>query len=53
MNLYEKVKSWFPQPRKYYFPGQNYNFPGHGIKDLKVINQDMCNKAYHIYSMYD
>ena len=34
------------------FPGQNYHFPGQSIQDLKVINQDMCEKAYHIYSTY-
>ena len=34
------------------FPGQNDHFPGQSIQDLKVINQDMCEKAY-IYSMYD
>ena len=28
------------------FPGQNYYFPGQIIQDLKVINQDMCEKAY-------
>jgi len=34
------------------FPGKKYHFPGH-IQDnkLKVINQDMCEKAYNIYSM--
>ena len=37
---------WFPQPRKYYFQGLS-------IQDLKVINHDMCEKAYCIYSMYD
>jgi len=41
-----QISTWFPQPRKYYSPGQN-------IQDLKPINQDMCKKAYHIYSMYD
>ena len=35
------------------FFGQNYHFPGQRIQDLKVINQDMCEKAYHIYSIYD
>ena len=35
------------------FPGQNYHFSGRSIQDLKVINQDMCEKAYHIYSMID
>ena len=29
------LETWFPQPRKYYFPGQS-------IQDLKVINQDTC-----------
>jgi len=33
------------------FPGQNYHFPGQSIQYLKVINQDACKKAYHIYSM--
>jgi len=28
------------------FAGQNYHFPGESIQDLKVINQDMCEKAY-------
>jgi len=28
------------------FPGQNYHFPGQSIQDLKVINQDMREKAY-------
>jgi len=31
----------------------NYHFPGQSIQDLKVINQEMCEKAYHIYSLYD
>jgi len=35
------------------FPGRNYHFTGHSIQDLKVINPDMCEKAYNIYSMYD
>ena len=35
------------------FPGQNYNFPGQSIPDLRVINQDMWKKDYHIYSAYD
>jgi len=35
------------------FPGQNYYLPGQIIQDLKVINQEMCKKVYHIYSMYD
>ena len=35
------------------FPVQNFYFPGQNIQDLKVINQDMREKAYHIYSMYD
>jgi len=35
------------------FLGQNYHFPGQSIQDLKVINLDMCEKAYNIYSMYD
>jgi len=33
------------------FPGPNYHFPGQRIQDLKVINKDMCEKEYHIYSM--
>ena len=28
-------------------------FPGQIIQDLKVINQDICEKAYHINLMYD
>ena len=28
-------------------------FPGQTIQELKVINQNVCEKAYHIYSMYD
>jgi len=51
------LNTWFPHPRKYYFPEHfQYNittFPGQSIQDLKVINQDMSKKAYHIYSMYD
>jgi len=35
------------------FPGQNCYIPGQSIHDLKVINQNMCEKAYHIYSMHD
>jgi len=35
------------------FPGQNYDYPGQSIHLLKVINQDMCERAYHVYSMYD
>jgi len=35
------------------FSGQNYHFPGQSTQDLKVINRDMCEKAYYIYSMYD
>ena len=35
------------------FPGQNYHFPGQSIQDLKAIYQNMCENAYHIYSMYD
>jgi len=30
------------------FPGQNFHFPGQSIPNLKVINQDMCKKAYLI-----
>jgi len=26
--------------------------PFSSIQDLKAINQDMCEKAHHIYSMY-
>jgi len=43
---------WFPQPRKYYLPGNNYHFPGQSIQDLEVINQ-ICVKKHQIYSMYD
>jgi len=46
------ARTWLPQPSKYYFLGQNLHFPEQSIQDLKVINQDMCEKAY-IYSMYD
>jgi len=28
------------------FPGHNYHFPGQSIQNLKVINQEMCRKAY-------
>jgi len=35
------------------FPGQSYNFLEQAILDLKVINQDMYEKAYRIYSTYD
>jgi len=45
--------AWFPQPRKYYFPGHNYYFPAQYIQDLKVISQNICEKTYHIYSMSD
>ena len=41
------------ESKKILFPGQNYHFPGKSKQDLKVINQDMCKKAYHIYSIYD
>jgi len=34
------------------FPRQQLLFLGQSIQDLKVINQDMCKTAYHIYSMY-
>ena len=34
------------------FPEQNYHFPGQSIQDLKIINQDMREKAY-IGSIYD
>jgi len=34
-------------------PRQKYHFPGQSIQDLKVINKDICQKAYHIYLMYD
>jgi len=44
--------SWFPQPKKYYFPGtfpgQNHHFPGQTTQDLKITNQDMCENAYPI-----
>ena len=55
-NIFSKMctdASWFPQPRKYYFPGQIYHFPAQSIQDLKVINQDLCKIAYLIYSKYD
>ena len=35
------------------FPGQNYYFPGQIRQDLQVINQDMCENIYQLYSMYD
>jgi len=35
-----------PTAKKNYFPGQNYHFRGHSIEYLKVINQDMYEKAY-------
>jgi len=35
------------------FQGQNYYFPGQIIQHLKVINQDTCEKGYHIYSIHD
>ena len=35
------------------YPVLKNPFPGQSIQNLKVINQDMCEKAYHIYSMYD
>ena len=35
------------------FPGQYYHFPGQCIQYLKVTNEDMSEKAYNIYSMYD
>jgi len=35
------------------FPGQDYHFPGQIVQDLKVIYQEMCKKAYYIYSIYD
>jgi len=28
-------------------------FSEQSIQDLKVINQDTCEKGYHIYSMYN
>ena len=28
-------------------------FPGQSIQDLKVINQNTCEKSYYICSMYD
>ena len=43
--------TWFPQPFSRTFLGQKYHFKD--IVHLKIINQDMCEKAYHIYSMYD
>jgi len=42
-----------PTAKKINFPGQNYHLPGQSIQDLKVINQDMCEKAYNDYSTYD
>ena len=33
------------------FPGQNYRFPAQSVQYLKVITEDMCKKAYHIYSV--
>jgi len=35
------------------FLGQIYQLPGQSVQDLKVINQTMFEKAYHINSMYD
>jgi len=40
--------TWFPEPRKYYFPGQINHYPGQITLDLKVRNQDKCEKAYYI-----
>jgi len=35
------------------FSGKIFQFPGQSLQDLKVINQDMHEKVYHIYLMYD
>jgi len=44
-----------PTAKEILFPrtvsGQIYHIPGQMIPDLKAINQDMCEKAYLIYSM--
>jgi len=34
-------------------PTLSYHFPRQSIQDLMVINQDMCEKAFHIYLLYD
>ena len=52
-NWYSLCLPWFPQPKKYYFTGHNYHFPGLSIQYLNEINQDMYKKAYHSCSMYD
>ena len=28
-------------------------FPAQSIQDLRITNQDECEKAYHIYSTYN
>ena len=34
--------TWFP--KKYYFPGQNYHFPGESIQELNdIFNQYMID----------
>jgi hypothetical protein len=50
---------WFAQQRKYYFPGHFQDiyriklpFLGQIIQYLKVINEDMCEKAY-FYLIYN
>ena len=49
------IKEWISMQIKQMrtFPGQNDHFPGQSIQDLKVINQDLCEKAYYIYPMFD
>ena len=37
-----------PKAKEIFFSRTEYK-----IKDLKVINQDMCKKGYYIYSLYD
>jgi len=52
-NLYEKHYFMVSTAKILLFPGQNYYFPGHSIQDIKVVNQDKCEKGYRIYSIYD
>ena len=33
-----------PTAKELLFAGPNYHFPGQSMQDLKVINQDMCEK---------